>query len=223
MPHSELSNIIYYPHFASNDRWGTGIAACNPLGKNATVKFEVYSRNGGQPVSTAEYEINANSQLTPLTVKQMFPDMKEEEGWIKAISNTPITGLEIFMMLNYPALAGLNACANPGKELHFAKVVNNEDLYSSANPYSKTGITLVNTGDKKADVEVKADDDTKIVAEEKLKAKYSIEYLKKMIQGSKLADKVILQFNKDYPLKIEYKVVNKLQLSFILAPRVDND
>ncbi|MFH1505376.1 MAG: proliferating cell nuclear antigen (pcna) [archaeon] len=75
----------------------------------------------------------------------------------------------------------------------------------------------------KADVEIKPDDNTKIVADEKIKAKYSIEYLKKMIQGAKLADKVMIQFNKDYPLKIEYKVLNKLQLSFILAPRVDND
>jgi len=75
----------------------------------------------------------------------------------------------------------------------------------------------------KADVEIKADDDTKIVADTKLKSKYSIEYLKKMIQGGKLADKVIIQFNKDYPLRLEYKVLNKLQLSFILAPRVDND
>ena len=75
----------------------------------------------------------------------------------------------------------------------------------------------------KADVEIKADDNTKIVADEKLKAKYSIEYLKKMIQGGKLADKVMIQFSKDYPIKLDYKVLNKLQLSFILAPRVDND
>ena len=44
-----------------------------------------------------------------------------------------------------------------------------------------------------------------------------------MIAGAKLTDKVSLQFNNDYPLKIEYKQVDKLMLSFILAPRVDND
>ena len=57
----------------------------------------------------------------------------------------------------------------------------------------------------------------------KHKAKYSLEYLKKMISGSKLADKVSLQFNTDYPLKIQYTVLDKLSMSFILAPRVDND
>ena len=57
----------------------------------------------------------------------------------------------------------------------------------------------------------------------KIKAKYSIEYLKKMIGGSKLADEVSIQFNKDYPLKLEYKTIDKVLLSFILAPRVENE
>ncbi|MFH1073247.1 MAG: proliferating cell nuclear antigen (pcna) [Nanoarchaeota archaeon] len=74
-----------------------------------------------------------------------------------------------------------------------------------------------------ANVEIKADDNTKIDSAEKIKAKYSIEYLKKMIQASKLAEKVVVQLSKDYPLQLEYKVIDKLQLSFILAPRVDND
>ena len=75
----------------------------------------------------------------------------------------------------------------------------------------------------KADVEIGSDDDTKIVSEGKFKSKYSIEYLKKMIQGAKLAPKVSLQFANDYPLKVEYKVLNKMQLVFILAPRVENE
>ena len=56
-----------------------------------------------------------------------------------------------------------------------------------------------------------------------IKAKYSIEYLKKIIKGSKLSDKVVLQFNKDYPLRTDYLVKDKLSLSVILAPRVSND
>ena len=56
-----------------------------------------------------------------------------------------------------------------------------------------------------------------------LKAKYSIEYLKKMIQGSKLSPQVYIRFNTDYPLKLEFKVMDKLMMAFILAPRVDND
>ncbi len=77
----------------------------------------------------------------------------------------------------------------------------------------------------KAFIEIRPDENTiiKVKSPDKFKAKYSLEYLKKMIQGGKLSDRVTLQFNNDYPLKLEYKVVDRLLLSFILAPRVDND
>ena len=50
-----------------------------------------------------------------------------------------------------------------------------------------------------------------------------IRRMPKIIKASKLADKVTLQFNKDYPLKASYKVTDKMLLEFILAPRVAND
>lgn len=76
-----------------------------------------------------------------------------------------------------------------------------------------------------ANIEIKSGDETKIAADSKdtIKAKYSIEYLKKMIAGSRLSDDVTIYFNKDYPLKIDYKVIDKVLLSFILAPRVESD
>ena len=86
--------------------------------------------------------------------------------------------------------------------------------------------TLLAEGDlNQAKIEIKEDEATKVStsSDEKIKAKYSIEYLKKMINGSKLSDEVVIQFNKDYPLKLEYKSVDRVMLSFILAPRVEND
>lgn len=86
--------------------------------------------------------------------------------------------------------------------------------------------TLQAEGDlNQARIDMKEDESTKIImnGDERVKAKYSIEYLKKMINGSKLSDEVSIQFNKDYPLKLEYKTVDKVMLSFILAPRVEND
>ncbi len=56
-----------------------------------------------------------------------------------------------------------------------------------------------------------------------VKSKYSIEYLKKIIKGSRLSDQVSLWFAKDYPLKVEYKVIDKLSFSVILAPRVSDE
>ena len=75
-----------------------------------------------------------------------------------------------------------------------------------------------------AKVEVMADEETNVeIKEDKTSSKYSIEYLKKIIKGSKLADTVSLSFGKEYPLRADYRVMDRLMLSFILAPRVDND
>jgi proliferating cell nuclear antigen len=54
-------------------------------------------------------------------------------------------------------------------------------------------------------------------------SKYSIEYLKKIVKGAKLSDVAVIQFGDEYPLRVDYKVMDKLMLSFILAPRVDSD
>lgn len=76
----------------------------------------------------------------------------------------------------------------------------------------------------KAQVEISADKNTRITDDEPdpVKSKYSIEYFKKMIGGSKISDRVTLLFDKEYPLKLDFKEVDKVQLSFILAPRVEN-
>ncbi|MBI2649777.1 proliferating cell nuclear antigen (pcna) [Candidatus Woesearchaeota archaeon] len=86
--------------------------------------------------------------------------------------------------------------------------------------------TLHAEGDlNQAKIEIREDETTKVStsSDEKVKSKYSIEYLKKMINGSKLSDDVVIQFSKDYPLKLEYRAIDKVMLSFILAPRVEND
>ncbi len=84
--------------------------------------------------------------------------------------------------------------------------------------------TISATGDlSRATIEINPDSETKIVSKEKTRSKYSIEYLKKMIQGAKISDKVSINFSKDYPLKLDYTALNKVSLSFILAPRVEND
>ena len=74
-------------------------------------------------------------------------------------------------------------------------------------------------------IEIVADNSTKIVIKEgpKVRARYSIEYLKKMIQAARLAEKVVIEYSKDYPLRLTFKVVDKLSLDFILAPRVENE
>jgi proliferating cell nuclear antigen len=88
----------------------------------------------------------------------------------------------------------------------------------------KNSLTVSATGDlKNADVVIDKDDNVSISTEDVEKSKYSIEYLKKMIQGGKLVSNVVLKFSNDYPLTLEFSEKDRLSLSFILAPRVDND
>lgn len=85
-------------------------------------------------------------------------------------------------------------------------------------------LTILAAGDlKNADVVIGKDDSVVITADGEHKSKYSIEYLKKMIQGGKLVGTATLKFSNDYPLTLEFAEKDKLSLSFILAPRVDND
>lgn len=87
-------------------------------------------------------------------------------------------------------------------------------------------LTVLADGDlSKAKIEIGEGDNVKVLTEsdDKIRAKYSIEYLKKMMGGSKLSDEVVIQLNKDYPLKLDFKCIDKVMLSFILAPRVEND
>ncbi len=54
------------------------------------------------------------------------------------------------------------------------------------------------------------------------KSKYSLDYLKKIEKGSKVADTVKMQFGKDYPLKFTFVTKDKVELSYVLAPRVED-
>lgn len=75
----------------------------------------------------------------------------------------------------------------------------------------------------KAEVEMPSSEDLTIQTNENHKSKYSTEYLKKMMSGSKISDIATLRFSNDYPLSLEFEEKGKATLAFILAPRVDND
>ncbi|MEW6063453.1 MAG: DNA polymerase sliding clamp [Nanoarchaeota archaeon] len=70
-------------------------------------------------------------------------------------------------------------------------------------------------------IEIKEDKENTI-SSGNAKAKYAIEYLKKFMKGAKLANNALLQFDNDYPLKLDFLVKDKMQLSFVLAPRIQN-
>lgn len=53
-----------------------------------------------------------------------------------------------------------------------------------------------------------------------IRARYPLDYLKKMIKAAKIADSVTLEWGQDYPMKLGFKAMDKVSLVYILAPRV---
>lgn len=63
---------------------------------------------------------------------------------------------------------------------------------------------------------------TNLNVKENSRSIYSVEYLKKMSRASAFSEKASLKFSADYPLKLDFKALDKAQMSFILAPRIEN-
>lgn len=73
-------------------------------------------------------------------------------------------------------------------------------------------------------VEVGSGEETSVILNDgPVSARYSTEYLKKIMKGSKLTNTVAVEFGQDYPLRVEYKIIDRLALQFVLAPRTPTD
>ncbi len=92
--------------------------------------------------------------------------------------------------------------------------VNNQNFFIQSEGTTSSGKVEI-SGDEETNIE--------IGKEEAQSSRYSVEYLKKIIKASKLSNNVTLEFGQDYPLRAEYKVLDKLSLQFVLAPRIPND
>jgi len=60
-------------------------------------------------------------------------------------------------------------------------------------------------------------------AKDHVKSTFPLDYLRKMSKAAKLADNVSIKLGNDYPLRMDYTVVDKLQLGFVLAPRIESE
>jgi proliferating cell nuclear antigen len=56
---------------------------------------------------------------------------------------------------------------------------------------------------------------------ESTRSRYSLDYLKKIIKAKRLSDTIKINLSTDYPMKIMFNVPERMQLNFILAPRVE--
>lgn len=76
-----------------------------------------------------------------------------------------------------------------------------------------------------AELELKKGDNglLNITAQSSVKARYPLEYLKKMVKAAKLSKQALIEFGTDYPMRIEFKAIDKVTLRFVLAPRISEE
>jgi proliferating cell nuclear antigen len=67
-----------------------------------------------------------------------------------------------------------------------------------------------------------SDDLINIEVEEPSKSRFSLDYLKKIIKASKISNVATVRISNDYPLQILFKKTDKVQISYVLAPRVED-
>ena len=84
---------------------------------------------------------------------------------------------------------------------------------SAAGDISSTELSLEKGNDSLLDLNVTGE----------VKARYPLDYLKKMIKAAKLSDDINIRWSKDYPLRMDFSSVDKVSLGFVLAPRVSEE
>jgi len=58
---------------------------------------------------------------------------------------------------------------------------------------------------------------------EPVKSMFSLDYLSKMIGAKKLADNVTIKLGDDFPMRMEFVRPDEVNLSFVLAPRIEEE
>ena len=103
-----------------------------------------------------------------------------------------------------------------------AKVVADSAVFAA-----KKGVLMISAVGDSGEVEVEfSEGKGQVIAldvREDARARYALDYLEKMIKGTKLSNEIIVKFKTDYPIQMDYAMKDTLLLSFILAPRVETD
>ena len=93
------------------------------------------------------------------------------------------------------------------------EAVENKFTMKATGDISSTELTLEKGNQALLELDVK----------ENVKSRYPLEYLKKMIKASKLANETYMRWSKDYPMRMDFMTVDKVSMGFILAPRVSEE
>jgi len=109
----------------------------------------------------------------------------------------------------------------------FRDFIDDASIVSDAvNMRAADGVFNLAAGDtgRKVDIELRQESEIlkKMNIKETSSSIYSLDYLKKMAKSAAFAETAKVSFSSDYPLRLDFKALNQAQLSFILAPRIEN-
>ena len=162
--------------------------------------------------SKSKLILEVDEQSNKLTITSKG---KNEKKFELSLIDFNDTNLQKVPTLEFPAKVITSSAnlTNAINDLNFLE--NGIEFKINSDKFSLSGKTNSMSGN------IELSENVKIKQEnpDTLKCKYSIEYLKKFIKADKIVNNVEISFNNDYPLKIEYKIVDSLLLGFILAPR----
>lgn len=103
--------------------------------------------------------------------------------------------------------------------------INDADIISDSVIFETDGkeFTMKTEGDSSS-VESKIDKNSGLmeISGDSVRSRYALEYLKKMIKAGKMSETTSLQMGRDFPMKLEFVKPDKISMSFILAPRVED-
>ncbi|RZB37990.1 MAG: hypothetical protein SRB2_00697 [Desulfobacteraceae bacterium Eth-SRB2] len=138
---------LYFPHFASNDQWWTGIAVANTSGASNIVRFTAYNESGTEIGRTAGITVPPFAQMPPRAVSDLFEGKVSGTGWIKMESTKRVVGMEIFGQKNgVNGIAGLTATGETETELYLPHFASDTQWWTGiafANPLNQTAnVTL---------------------------------------------------------------------------------
>jgi len=218
------------------DKNGIEIVALDPANV-AMVEFKLFPQAFSEFSSDGEKRIGLNldqfkqilRRIKPTDKLEVFLDEEKSKLRIKVLGRTTKNfGLSLVdVEESEQKVPNLNFVTKIETE---SKIINDaiddmEVISEAVSFIAEKDKLTISSGNNLQDAEVviKNGGSTKIETKEKTKAKYSLEYLKKMMKGSKLSEKIILEYSKDYPIKVSYEIGKKLKLGFILAPRIDSE
>ncbi|MBU5557634.1 MAG: proliferating cell nuclear antigen (pcna) [Candidatus Aenigmatarchaeota archaeon] len=147
------------------------------------------------------------------------------EGNSRRVFELPLLDVNIE---DIPPINNLNWTANAELATEvLSQGIDDADIVSDAVAFelSNDGFRMVAEGDSsKAELKLATGSPalTKLDVKTPAKAKYPLDYLKKISKAARIADTGVLSISTDYPMRLEFKGANA-SIAMILAPRVSED